>query len=63
MAEIVTDYEELCERADEIDTVKQSKEMRDIILELKHTVKEKNLLGLSANQIGKNRLNANLGKI
>lgn len=55
MAEIVTDYEELCERADEIDTVKQSKEMRDIILELKHTVKEKNLLGLSANQIGKNK--------
>ena len=55
MAEIITDYEKLCDRADEIDTTKQSKEMRSIITELKHTVKENNLLGLAANQIGYNK--------
>lgn len=55
MTEIITDYEKLCERADEIDTVKQSKEMRSIIIDLKHTVKENNLLGLAANQIGQNK--------
>lgn len=55
MAEIITDYEKLCDRAEEIDTTKQGKEMRDIILELKRTVKEENLLGLAANQIGYNK--------
>ena len=52
MAEIITDYEKLSIRADEIDTTKQNKEMREIIVELKKTIREKNLLGLAAPQIG-----------
>lgn len=52
MAEIITDYEKLSLRANEIDTTKENKEMREIIVELKKTIRENGLLGLAAPQIG-----------
>ena len=52
MAEIITDRDVLGVRADELDTTKQNKEMREIIVELKKTIRERNLLGLAAPQIG-----------
>lgn len=54
MAEIITDYEKLSVRADEIDTTKQNAEMRKIIVALKETIRETKVLGLSAPQIGYN---------
>ena len=53
MAEIITDENILGIRADEIDIRKQNKEMRETILELKQTIREKNLKCLTGPQIGK----------
>ena len=53
MLEIITDENLLCSRADEIDVRKQNKEMRETILELKEIVREKDILCLTAPQIGK----------
>lgn len=53
--QIITDYEKLSERCDEIDVRKENSLMRDIILALKDTMKENNLLHLSAPQIGYNK--------
>lgn len=50
--EIVTDAEKLGYRSDEIDILKDNKEMRDIIVCLKDIIREKNLTSLSAPQIG-----------
>ena len=51
--EIITDVEQLSERCDEIDTRKENKLMREIILDLKQTLRENPTgVGLSANQIG-----------
>lgn len=53
--EIVTDYDKLSERCDEIDVRKENAEMRDIILALKNEIREKDLKGLAANQLGYNK--------
>lgn len=49
---IITDIEKLSVRADELDVRKDNKEVRDITVELKKSVREHNLTSLSANQIG-----------
>ena len=54
--EIVTDIEKLSDRCDEIDTRKENNLMREIILNLKHTLAEhKDGVGLAAPQIGYNK--------
>lgn len=54
--EIITDLNQLSERADEIDVRKENNEMREIILDLKQTLREhKNGVGLAAPQIGYNK--------
>ena len=54
--EIITDLDQLSERADEIDVRKENNEMREIILDLKQTLREhKNGVGLAAPQIGYNK--------
>ena len=52
MKEIIVDYVALSNRANEIDIKKENALMREIILELKNTIREKNLVSLSAPQIG-----------
>lgn len=53
MKEIVTDLEKLSERCEEIDIRKDNELMREIILELKDTLRaHKNGVGLAAPQIG-----------
>lgn len=52
MREISTDYGALSTRCDEIDVRKEGKLAQEIVIELKKVVREKNLKGLSANQIG-----------
>lgn len=53
--EIITDEMQLFERAVEIDTRTQNKEMREIISALKKTIKENDISALSAPAIGYNR--------
>lgn len=53
MEKIITDAEQLSVRSDEIDVRKDSLTVQDIVLKLKNTIRENNLLGLSAPQIGK----------
>ena len=50
--EIITDVEKLSDRAVEINVAKAGKELQKIVLELKNCIREKNLVGLSAPQIG-----------
>ena len=50
--ELITDYEQLSEVSDNIDVKGDNEEMRQIILTLKETMREKNLKSLSAPQIG-----------
>ncbi len=50
--DIVVDVEKLSARADEVDVRKNNQEVRDITVALKNVVREKNLLSLSAPQIG-----------
>ena len=51
--EIITDLEKLSDRCDEIDVRKENQLMRDIILDLKQTLRENPTgVGLAANQIG-----------
>lgn len=51
--DIVTDYDILSERCDEIDLTKKNKNIQNTILQLKNTIKANpDMLGLSANQIG-----------
>lgn len=52
MKEIITDYEALSERSDEIDVKKKGVTIREIILDLKKIIADKNLIALSAPQIG-----------
>lgn len=49
---ILEDYDKLSERSDEIDTRKENGAMRDIILKLKEAIRENNLMGLAAPQLG-----------
>lgn len=51
--EIITDYDILSERCDEIDLTKKNKNIQTTVLQLKNTIKANpGMLGLSANQIG-----------
>ena len=50
--ELITDYEELSDVSDNVDVKSENEEMREIILTLKETIREKDLLALSAPQIG-----------
>ena len=51
--DIVTDYNILSERCDEIDLTKKNKNIQKTVLQLKNTIKANpGMLGLSANQIG-----------
>ena len=50
--EIVKDLEKFQDRADEIDVKKENNLMREIVLDLKHTIREYNLISLAAPQIG-----------
>lgn len=51
--EIVTDYDILSERCDEIDLTKKNRNIQKTVLQLKNTIKANpGMLGLSANQIG-----------
>lgn len=50
--DIITDVEKLSIRADEVDVRKDNKQMREITVALKNTVREHNLLSLTATQIG-----------
>lgn len=49
---IVTDYDELSQRSDEIDTKKENGLLREIILALKGKIAAENLSGLAAPQLG-----------
>lgn len=56
MKEIITDVEKLSDRCEEIDTKKENALMREIILELKDTLRNTpNAVGLAAPQIGYNK--------
>lgn len=50
--EIIKEIEKLEERCNEIQVIKGNNELRDLIIELKHTCIENKLSGLCANQIG-----------
>ena len=51
--DIITDYDKLSERCDEvIDLRKESQLVQKIILDLKKAIRENNLVGLAANQLG-----------
>lgn len=51
--EIITDYDILSERCDEIDLTKKNRNIQKTVLQLKNTIKANpGMLGLSANQIG-----------
>ena len=52
MKDIILDYDALSERSDEIDVKKKGGTVRDIILALKEIISSKNIVALSAPQIG-----------
>ena len=53
LKDIVTDYDQLSQRCDEVEIVKNNKEIQEIILSLKTTIRSKeDISALSANQIG-----------
>ena len=49
---VITDYEALSDRSDEIDLRKENSLARETILNLKATIRDKNLVALTAPQIG-----------
>lgn len=53
--DIIKDIEQLSIRADEIDVRKDNNLIREITVALKNTIREHNLLSLTANQIGYDR--------
>lgn len=56
--EIITDYDKLSERCSEFDLTKENKDVQEIVLALKNTIRANSkdgTLGLSANQIGYNK--------
>lgn len=54
--DVVTDYDILSERCDEFDLAKKGKDVQNIVLCLKNTIRANDgMLGLSANQIGFDR--------
>ena len=54
MREIITDIEKLSVRADEINPKEDQDKVKEIILDLKTIIRNQNLRGLSAPQIGEN---------
>lgn len=51
--DIITNYDKLSERCDEVNLTKENKQVREITSYLKNTIRANgNILGLSANQIG-----------
>ena len=54
MREIITDIEKLSVRADEINPKEDQDKVKEIILDLKTLIRNQNLRGLSAPQIGEN---------
>ena len=53
--EIETDYDKLSQRSEEVDYEKKGTELQQIVIQLKNTIREKNLGALSAIQIGINK--------
>ena len=52
---VITDLEQLCERCEEVDVLKDNNLVRETTLNLKHTIQANNYTHLSAPQIGVNR--------
>lgn len=52
MIDIVKDEELLSDRSDELDVRKENKLIKSVVLDLKQAIREYNLLGISAPQIG-----------
>lgn len=52
MKDIIKDLDELSVRADEVDIRKQNTEVRNAIIQMKEIIKDKNLIYLTAPQIG-----------
>ena len=50
--EMILDEEQLSQRSEELDVRKENKDVKAIVLDLKFTLRENNLLGISAPQIG-----------
>lgn len=51
--DIVTDYEKLSERCEEIDTTKKNSSVQEVIIKMKQIMRsDSTVLGLSANQVG-----------
>jgi peptide deformylase len=51
--EVITDYDALSERCDEFDLVKNNKDVQEVVLTLKNTIRANDgMLGLSAPQVG-----------
>ena len=55
MKDIVKDYDKLSERCEEVDLTKNGSDTLGIIAKMKQVIKDGNLSGLSANQIGYNK--------
>lgn len=56
VAEIITDYDKLSQRCDEINLSKDNKLVQEIVLKLKNTIRaHKDMTALAANQIGYNK--------
>ena len=56
VVEIVTDYDKLSDRCEEINLSKDNKIVQEIVLKLKNTIRaHENITALSANQIGYNK--------
>lgn len=53
VCDLITDYDELSEISEEVDVTKANKEVQDIVIKLKNTMRANpDMLGLSAPQIG-----------
>lgn len=50
--DIITDFDKLSFRCDEVDVKKENAEVKEIVLALKNTMREKKLISLASNQIG-----------
>lgn len=54
--EIVTDYDKLSERCDEVETIKGNKDVQDLVLDLKHTMSTfDDMCGISAAHVGSDK--------
>ena len=53
--DIITDLDKLDERCDEVDTIKEAREVRETVLALKNEIRSRGLKALSAPLIGNNK--------